>query len=125
MKDRSPVQHTDGPRIIASAALVSTFGLVFGGLAMLPVNVPVYVPLEHSWVSGFPNPPRVGMDYYGRTLIALLAAVAAAGVAWAGCRYVFKWKPSGDSQAVRILGLYSVAGVLLPLLIYSYKLLFK
>jgi len=116
---------TDGALTVASAALVSTFGLVFAALAMLPVSVPVYVPLEHGWVSGFPNPPRIGMDYYGRTLYALVAAALVSAAAWTLIRFVFKWKPPEDSPVVRVLGLYSVAGVLLSLLVYAYKLLFK
>lgn len=114
-----------GTSIATASTAVIVFSLVFAALALLPIHVPVYIPLEHRWQPGFPDKPAVGMDFFGRVLYSLIAAGIFAPLAGALAGKVFKWTPAPDSQAVRMLAVYSAVSVCLPVFIYCYVLLFK
>lgn len=115
----------EGASVTAAAILVSTFGLMFALLAILPVKVPAYIPLEHRWQWGMPDPPLIGMDYYGRTIVALVVAIVASGIAWLIAGPVARWKPAENSQAVKMLAIYAFTGTALSVFIYCYTLVFK
>ncbi len=108
------------------AAFVTAFGFSFALLAILPIQVPVYVPLEHRWQKGFPQPPVVGMDFYGRWFVSFLFAAACALLAWAITRFVFRWAPEkSGGQPVKFLSIYCFAAAGLSVFVYAYTLLFK
>lgn len=53
-----------------------TYGLVFLTSALRQSPVPWYLPLEHRFVWAS-RPDGLGMDWYGRTVLSLLAALLA------------------------------------------------
>jgi len=57
------------------------FGLVFLVSALTGSALPWYLPLAHTWVFT-EKPATFGMDWFGRTAIALAASVLAGGTTW-------------------------------------------
>ncbi|MEW6775948.1 MAG: hypothetical protein AB1405_06625 [Bdellovibrionota bacterium] len=116
----------NGALTATAAAFVTVFGFSFALLAILPVKVPVYVPLEHRWQKGFPQLPVVGMDFYGRWFVSFLFAAVSALLAWGLVRFVFQWTPEkSGGQSVKFLSIYCFAAAGLSVFVYAYTLLFK
>ena len=116
---------TDGARVAGAAVFLTVFGTTFACLALLPVDVPVYVPLEHRWTLGFPPRPAIGMDYFGRAFASLVLGFAAGAASWALCRFALRWDPEKNPGAVKALSLYSFLAVGFSLFVYAYTLLFR
>ncbi len=57
------------------------FGLVFLVSALTGSALPWYLPLAHAWTFTA-HPTEFGMDWFGRTAIALVASAVLGGAAW-------------------------------------------
>lgn len=110
-----------GARVLGASLFVIAFGLSFGALALLPIEVPVYIPLEHRWQLGFPDKPSIGMDFYGRAFYAILfGALCGVGGYFGGKA----WQPRDGASGIRMLALYALVACALSMFIYCYTLLF-
>lgn len=116
--------QASGARVLGASVLVIAFGLSFAALALLPIEVPVYIPLEHRWQLGFPAKPAIGMDFYGRALYAMIFGVLCGATGY-GAGKAAKWQPAAGSSTIRMLALYALMACALSMFIYCYTLLFK
>lgn len=66
---------------VAFLAARLAYGLTFLVSAMRKSPVPWYMPLEHRFVWAS-RPDGLGMDWYGRTLLALVAAILLGSLAY-------------------------------------------
>jgi hypothetical protein len=86
----SEVRVAEGPsasaRVIASLLVARVaFGIAYLAGALRRAPIPWYHPIERAWSFGSePDPAgaRIAMEWYGRTAVALAAAIAAGGIAW-------------------------------------------
>jgi hypothetical protein len=110
---------TDGPSavtppspsariFVAFLAARLAYGLAFLVSAMRKSPVPWYMPLEHRFVWAS-RPEGLGMDWYGRTALAFVAALAAGLVAYGlSTRSTWLSKPSVVLSVARAGGLVLV-----------------
>lgn len=64
------------PAWLSFLVAATLFFVVYTVPIFVSVPLPWYLPLAHDWVWA-PKPPQLGMDWYGRTLMAGLVAVLA------------------------------------------------
>lgn len=90
---------------VAFLAARLAYGLVFLVSAMRKSPVPWYMPLEHRFVWAS-RPDGYGMDWYGRSALAFVAALVIGGLAY-GLSKKLTWlaKPSAVLSVARAGGL--------------------
>lgn len=124
-------------RLYATAALCIASSLAFFLTAVVKLPVALYFPLSRRW-SLTPIPGELSMDYYGRSLLALLAGLAAAALTLAVFRVRALFGPRvaappvddgfGAARApdpgrgLALLAGYAVTALALAAGVYAYEL---
>lgn len=79
---RSDVAPERAARVLAAfLAARAAFGATYLGVSLGGLRVPWYLPLERRWELAS-RPPGLAMGWFGATLAALAAALAALAIAW-------------------------------------------
>lgn len=104
-------------RTYAVCALCSVTAAVFFLTGVAPLPVLLYFPIGRRF-SFTPHPTELAMDFYGRSLLALLAGLAAAIVCYAGMRIV---KAPKKSRLLLLTG-YAATALLLAAGLFAYQL---
>lgn len=124
-------------RLYAAAALCIASSLVFFLTAVVKLPVALYFPLSRRWTLT-PIPGELSMDYYGRSLLAILAGLTAAALTLAVCRVraIFRAHaaappadgssgsalPPGPGRGLALLAGYTVTALVLAAGVYAYEL---
>lgn len=99
---------------LATCVATFAFALALAFPAFVPVPLPWYRPVEHTW-SFEVHASGIAIDFYGRCMFAaVVSALAAAGM-YAACRRVVRRDPS-----TRVVALFTVWAVSLTLLVITF-----
>lgn len=111
-----PVERS-ATRLLAAClgSLGTSLCFLLLGLGVGPV--PLYLPLSRRWTLT-PAPGEPAMDFYGRSLLALLA-----GGACALCGYLLGKRWRVPVRLLRFLALYALAALGLAAGLYGYQLI--
>jgi hypothetical protein len=104
-----------------SAARLHTALCVGAVLFLIAYLIPIfgphlelwYMPYERRWVLG-PKPPGIGMEWYARTLVALVAGGVGTGLALLATR------GSTRTEVSRIWSVILALSVLVAMVVYAY-----
>lgn len=92
------------------------FSVVYTIPIFMAVPLPWYLPLAHDWVWA-PKPPQLGMDWYGRTMVAGLVAV----LAWTSTYLIGRrWTPS--VRGIQLWALVAAAALLAAMISHGLHL---
>jgi len=100
---------------VCALCIASASSFFLTGVAPLPVLL--YFPIARRW-SFTPNPTELAMDFYGRSLLALLAGVAAALSIYAVMRVIKSARPG----RLLLLTGYAATALLLAAGLFAYQL---
>lgn len=105
--------RSEGASLRAAAFAVAVFSLAFAAVSLVDLRLPVYNP-EHRLWRFFYRGWGYWIDWYGRSLAALVAGLAAWGVAWAWPEGPGRPSP-GRGEGVRVM-----LAALLPVLLAAF-----
>lgn len=108
---------------LACALCIGT-ALCFFLTEIVPMPVPIYYPLLRRWALGQGALPGLGMDYFGRSLVALLGGLVAAALTALGLGLGQRLRPGGRDAArgLTLATAWALTALALCASLYAYKL---
>jgi hypothetical protein len=111
---------TRGATYVALCAGTIAFALAFTYPMYTPTRVLWYLPLERDWVLAV-KPKQLGMDFYGRVLLAMIAWAVAFVPTWLVAR---RLKPPSP-RTIGLFTAWAVTATVLACLHYGWILYFR
>jgi hypothetical protein len=105
---------------VALGAAAVAFQVGFLLPAISPTRVLWYYPLERRWALEV-APTALAMDWYGRTLLGIGAALVAGGVAWAAARRF----PRLTGRGIGVWAAWIATAALFAAALYAWELVFR